>query len=122
MTLIISGYTEHVQATTEDGTTEDYQLIGTGSFDACVTSSIPLLNLSAPCPNPPCLFSGVHQPPMRGYFQGIDNFAKALVFFGLPGNYSSSDLAAAGRNFCAMDWCVTCICKTHTHTHTYQLL
>lgn len=63
-----SGYTELVQFIDDNGSHENYQLIGTGDFDACLISSTPLLNLSVPCTDRPCLWNGVHQPPMRGLF------------------------------------------------------
>lgn len=63
-----SGFTEQVQTTDESGQPIAYQLVGTGDFAACANSITPILNLTGPCPAPPCLFNGVHQPPTRGTF------------------------------------------------------
>lgn len=41
------------------------KLVGSGDFKSCLKNTLPLLNKTAPCPNPPCLFSGQHTPGFR---------------------------------------------------------
>lgn len=86
-------------------------LVGTGSFQQCVLTTIPLLNKTAPCPDEPCLFNGVHIPggaPGRRpdmHFIGISEYWYTVEnVFKLGGDYSYKDFANAARTFCAQDW------------------
>jgi Golgi nucleoside diphosphatase len=89
-------------------------LEGTGSFAQCVLTTIPLLNKTAPCPDEPCLFNGVHIPggaPGRRpdmHFIGISEYWYTVEnVFMLGGDYSYKDFANAARTFCGQDWNVT---------------
>ncbi|KAI9030445.1 nucleoside phosphatase family-domain-containing protein [Hyaloraphidium curvatum] len=89
-------------------------LVGTGSFAQCVLTTIPLLNKTAPCPDEPCLFNGVHIPggaPGRRpdmHFIGISEYWYTVEnVFQLGGDYSYKDFANAARTFCAQDWNTT---------------
>ncbi|KAJ3342379.1 Golgi apyrase [Gonapodya sp. JEL0774] len=39
--------------------------LGTGNFSRCLESLLPLINKTAPCLDPPCLFAGIHVPAPR---------------------------------------------------------
>ena len=42
-----------------------HKLVGTGSFTQCLQKTAPLLNKNAPCLAEPCLFDGMHVPPIN---------------------------------------------------------
>ncbi|KAI6036020.1 nucleoside phosphatase family-domain-containing protein [Pisolithus microcarpus] len=68
-----------------------YQLIGTGSFTQCLQKTAPLLNKEAPCSEAPCLFNGVHVPPINfssSRFIGVSEYwYSSEHIFGLGGPY-----------------------------------
>ncbi|KAH9048578.1 nucleoside phosphatase family-domain-containing protein [Lactarius hengduanensis] len=83
-------------------------LHGTGSFDRCLTETSPLLNKSAPCPDAPCLFNGVHVPPINfsvSHFIGISEYwYSSEHVFGLGGPYDFVQYERAAQEFCGKPW------------------
>ena len=56
---------------------ENYKFKGTGDYRKCQDALVPLINTSVPCPQPPCSFNGVYQPPINFYnseFYGFSEF------------------------------------------------
>ena len=56
---------------------EKIHLIGTGKFKECLSSTLPLLKKDAPCEDEPCLFNGVHVPPIDfdvNHFVGVSEY------------------------------------------------
>ncbi|GAA5998686.1 apyrase [Rhodotorula paludigena] len=54
-----------------------YTLRGTGDFAQCLRRQAPLLNKEVDCPDEPCLFNGVHVPPIDftvNHFIGISEY------------------------------------------------
>ncbi|KAH9043346.1 nucleoside phosphatase family-domain-containing protein [Lactarius pseudohatsudake] len=83
-------------------------LHGTGSFDRCLAETSPLLNKSAPCPDAPCLFNGVHVPPINfsvSHFIGISEYwYSSEHVFGLGGPYDFVQYERAAQEFCGKPW------------------
>ncbi|KAI6008076.1 nucleoside phosphatase family-domain-containing protein [Pisolithus marmoratus] len=85
-----------------------YQLIGTGSFTQCLQKTAPLLNKEAPCAEEPCLFNGVHVPPINfssSHFIGVSEYwYSSEHVFGLGGPYDFVQYERAATAFCGTDW------------------
>ncbi|KAF8643774.1 hypothetical protein AX16_008793 [Volvariella volvacea WC 439] len=85
-----------------------HHLVGTGSFEQCMRNASVLLNKSAPCPDSPCLMSGVHVPPIDfsvSHFIGISEYwYSSEHVFGLGGAYNFIQYERAASAFCARDW------------------
>lgn len=85
-----------------------YQLIGTGSFTQCLQKTAPLLNKEAPCSETPCLFNGVHVPPINfssSRFIGVSEYwYSSEHIFGLGGPYDFVQYERAATAFCERDW------------------
>ncbi|KAH9981397.1 nucleoside phosphatase family-domain-containing protein [Lactifluus volemus] len=61
-----------------------------------------------PCPDPPCLFNGVHVPPIDfsvSHFIGISEYwYSSEHVFGLGGPYDFVQYERAAQEFCGMPW------------------
>ncbi|KXS21685.1 hypothetical protein M427DRAFT_65660 [Gonapodya prolifera JEL478] len=85
--------------------------LGTGNFSRCLETLLPLLNKTAPCPDPPCLFAGTHVPAHStapGYspfstaaFLGVSEyFYTAASPWNLHGAYRPGAFVAEAKKFC----------------------
>lgn len=85
-----------------------HKLLGTGSFEQCLKKTLPLLNKDIPCPDAPCLFNGVHVPPINfsvSHFIGVSEYwYSSDHIFGLGGPYDFVQYERAASEFCARDW------------------
>ena len=97
---------------------QPHTLVGTGSFEQCLKETAPLLNKDAPCSSPPCLFNGVHVPPIDfsgSNFIGVSEYwYSAEHVFGLGGAYDFVQYERAAVEFCQRDW--TDILEQHKHS------
>lgn len=89
-------------------TVDGKQLEGTGSLQQCLTLMEPLLDKNTPCPDPPCLFAGVHVPGIDfdiNHFIGISEYYySAQDIFGLGGAYDYHTLSNAVAEHCSRSW------------------
>ena len=98
------------QAATDDSasSTSATSVVGTGSFGTCLASLKPLLQKEASCARPPCLFYGVHVPPIDfdvNHFIGVSEYwYSAHDVFGLGGVYDYVDFQQAAAKFCSRNW------------------
>lgn len=87
---------------------QTHTLVGTGSFEQCLQQTAPLLNKDAPCPDAPCLFNGVHVPPIDfsvSHFIGVSEYwYSSEHVFGLGGAYDVVQYERAASEFCSRDW------------------
>jgi Golgi nucleoside diphosphatase len=87
---------------------KSHLLHGTGSFENCLRSTSSLLNKDAPCPDAPCLFNGVHVPPIDfsvSHFIGVSEYwYSSEHVFGLGGPYDFVQYERAASQFCAREW------------------
>ncbi|TFY65005.1 hypothetical protein EVG20_g5750 [Dentipellis fragilis] len=85
-----------------------HTLLGTGSFNQCLSRVQPLLNKTAPCPDAPCLFNGVYVPPIdfsASHFIGVSEYwYSSEHVFGLGGAYDFVQFERAAQNFCGNKW------------------
>jgi golgi apyrase len=85
-----------------------HKLQGVGSFGRCLEETLPLLNQTAPCPDSPCLFNGVHVPPIDfsvSHFIGISEYwYSSEHVFGLGGPYDFVQYERAAQEFCGRPW------------------
>lgn len=85
-----------------------HTLLGTGSFEQCLKQTSPLLNKDTPCPDEPCLFNGVHVPPIdfsASHFIGVSEYwYSSEHVFGLGGPYDVVQYERAASEFCSRDW------------------
>ncbi|KAI0093758.1 nucleoside phosphatase family-domain-containing protein [Irpex rosettiformis] len=85
-----------------------HELVGTGSFEQCLQQTAPLLNKDAPCPDAPCLFNGIHVPPIDfsvSHFIGVSEYwYSSEHVFGLGGPYDVVQYERAASEFCSRDW------------------
>lgn len=85
-----------------------HTLVGTGSFEQCLERTSPLLNKDAPCSAPPCLFNGVHVPPIDfsgSHFIGVSEYWYSTEHvFGLGGAYDFIQYERAAGEFCQREW------------------
>lgn len=83
-------------------------LIGTGSFTHCLAETEPLLNKGAPCRDIPCLFDGVHVPPIdfsASHFIGVSEYwYSSEHIFGLGGAYDFVQYERAAQEYCGQNW------------------
>lgn len=90
------------------GATTTPQITGSGSFPTCLHSLSPLLDKSAPCLRPPCLFHGIHVPPIDfslNHFIGVSEYwFSSHDVFGLGGAYDYVSFQRAAEEFCARPW------------------
>lgn len=105
-------------------TRQAYTLRGTGSFEQCLQKTAPLLNKNAPCPDGPCLFNGVHVPPIDfsvSHFIGVSEYwYSSDHVFGLGGPYDYVQYERAASEFCARNW--NGIVKEHRETRQHGRL
>ncbi|KAH7104452.1 nucleoside phosphatase family-domain-containing protein [Auriculariales sp. MPI-PUGE-AT-0066] len=98
---------------------KQHTLVGTGSFTDCLAEMAPMLNKSTPCNQPPCLFNGVHVPPIdfeASHFIGVSEYwYSSENIFGLGGSYDFVQYERAASSFCGDDW------KTVLAKHDKQL-
>jgi golgi apyrase len=89
-------------------TKQPHKLLGTGSFEQCLQKTLPLLNKDTPCPDAPCLFNGVHVPPINfsvSHFIGVSEYwYSSEHVFGLGGPYDFVQYERAASKFCSRDW------------------
>jgi golgi apyrase len=89
-------------------TRKPHTLLGTGSFEGCLKRTAPLLNKTAPCPDTPCLFNGVHVPPIDfsvSHFIGVSEYwYSSEHVFGLGGAYDVVQYERAASEFCSRPW------------------
>ncbi|KII88173.1 hypothetical protein PLICRDRAFT_110398 [Plicaturopsis crispa FD-325 SS-3] len=87
---------------------KSHTLLGTGSFEQCLQKTAPLLNKHAPCLDAPCLFDGVHVPPIDfsvSHFIGISEYwYSSEHVFGLGGPYDFAQYERAASGFCSREW------------------
>ncbi|CAO1636081.1 unnamed protein product [Parajaminaea phylloscopi] len=95
-------------ATTSKGSLKSPPFLGTGSFKDCLASLSPLLDKSAHCSRPPCLFHGIHVPPIDfsvNHFIGVSEYwFSSHDVFGLGGAYDYVSFQRAAEKFCARPW------------------
>ena len=81
---------------------------GTGSLRQCMAQQVPLLDQGAACSVPPCLFHGVHVPPIeytKNEFVGVSEYwYSSHDVFDLGGSYDHKKFHQAADEFCASDW------------------
>ena len=83
---------------TEKGTYkgEEYKFIGTGDFQKCQETLMPLLNLTVPCSKPPCSLNGVYQPHIdytHSEFYGFSEYWYSMHdVLRIGGQYSSKKM------------------------------
>jgi golgi apyrase len=81
---------------------------GTGSFESCLEQTLPLLNKTAPCNDPPCLLNGVHAPNIDfsiNRFVGISEYwytADDVLKLGGEWNYEIFEKKAT--DYCSLNW------------------
>ena len=87
---------------------KQHKLVGTGSFTKCMSTMEPLLNKTLPCSELPCLFNGVHVPPIDfdvSHFIGVSEYwYSSEHIFGLGGAYDFVQYERAASEFCGEDW------------------
>jgi Golgi apyrase len=97
----------HVDPTTTHNQ-QAHRLRGTGSFEQCLQKTAPLLNKEVPCPDSPCLFNGVHVPPIDfavSHFIGVSEYwYSSEHVFGLGGPYDFVQYERAASEFCSQPW------------------
>jgi golgi apyrase len=85
-----------------------YALQGAGDFRACVERTLPLLNKDAKCYDDPCLFDGVHVPPIDfsvNHFIGIsDYWYSTQDVWRMGGIYDFVEFEKKALEFCSRDW------------------
>ncbi|KZV65925.1 hypothetical protein PENSPDRAFT_737401 [Peniophora sp. CONT] len=90
------------------GASQSRTLIGTGSFTHCLAETEPLLNKGAPCRDIPCLFDGVHVPPIdfsASHFIGVSEYwYSSEHIFGLGGSYDFVQYERAAQEYCGQHW------------------
>jgi Golgi nucleoside diphosphatase len=83
-------------------------VIGTGQFDQCLKDLAPLLDKEAACSQPPCLFHGVHVPPIDfsvNHFIGVSEYwFSSNDVFQLGGAYDFVSFQKAAQAFCGTTW------------------
>jgi Golgi apyrase len=85
-----------------------YTLKGVGDFRACVERTVPLLNKDAECRDLPCLFNGVHVPPIDfsvNHFIGIsDYWYSTQDVWKMGGVYDFVEFEKKAVEYCSRDW------------------
>jgi Golgi apyrase len=85
-----------------------YALQGMGDFRGCVERTLPLLNKDAECHDDPCLFDGVHVPPIDfavNHFIGIsDYWYSTQDVWRMGGVYDFPQFEKKALEFCSRDW------------------
>lgn len=86
-----------------------YTLKGTGDFRECVRRTGPLLNKEVECLDNPCLFNGVHVPPIDfsvNHFIGISEYWYSTqdVWSSNGGVYDFVEFEKNAIEYCSRDW------------------
>ncbi|GAA6034814.1 hypothetical protein JCM8097_009312 [Rhodosporidiobolus ruineniae] len=87
-----------------------YTLRGTGDFAGCLRRQQPLLNKEVACLDEPCLFNGVHVPPIDfsvNHFIGISEYwysTQDVWGAALNGVYDYVAFEKHAMEFCGQDW------------------
>lgn len=97
-----------IEDVADDTSTKSGTLKGSGDIHQCLTMLEPLLGKDTPCPDPPCLFAGVHVPNIDfdiNHFIGISEYYySAQDVFGLGGAYDYHTLSNAVESYCSREW------------------
>ncbi|KAJ1964354.1 Golgi apyrase, partial [Dispira parvispora] len=84
------------------------QLQGTGNFQACAQRAVRLLNKALPCTLNPCLFNGVHTPPIdfaHSQFVGISEYwYSSQDVFHLGGVWDFQAFEKKATEYCQTSW------------------
>lgn len=90
---------------------EGARFMGTGQFEECLKRTNPLLDKDAPCKDEPCLFHGVHVPPVDfkvNHFVGVSEYWHTThsVFEGKNEEtaYDFTTYQTKVNQFCSQDW------------------
>ncbi|KAM0788067.1 hypothetical protein ACM66B_001238 [Microbotryomycetes sp. NB124-2] len=86
-----------------------YMLKGTGDFNECVRQTGPLLNKEVECLDDPCLFNGVHVPPIDfqvNHFIGISEYWYSTqdVWSSSGGVYDFVEFEKNAIEYCSRTW------------------
>lgn len=86
-------------------------LVGTGKFDECLQTTIPLLAKDVPCEDDPCLLNGVHVPAIDfdvNHFVGISEYWHTTheIFEAAHSDkaYDFDTYQHRVKEFCSQDW------------------
>ncbi|KAG0257065.1 Golgi apyrase [Actinomortierella ambigua] len=83
-------------------------LTGSGSFSKCLEKVEPMLNKQVACYDEPCLFNGVHTPPIDfnvNTFIGVSEYwYSSHDILGLGGAYDYAEFERKSAEFCESDW------------------
>jgi Golgi nucleoside diphosphatase len=82
-------------------------LMGTGEFEKCTVKMLPILNETAPCPDYPCFFDGVHAPEKDLTMEkwiAVSEYWYTTSTFKLGGPYKYDKLLEKTKEFCDSDW------------------
>jgi len=79
-------------------------LQGTGSWSQCGNLLLAFLNLSAPCANTPCAFSGAWQPSLNGDFMAVSNFRDVADILDIGDKGTVQEIIDRGIKFCSLSW------------------
>ncbi|ORY57104.1 nucleoside phosphatase family-domain-containing protein [Leucosporidium creatinivorum] len=85
-----------------------YTLRGTGDFATCVRKTGPLLNKEVECLDQPCLFNGVHVPPIDfevNHFIGISEYYYSTQdVWSMGGVYDFVEFEKNAIEYCGRQW------------------
>lgn len=85
-----------------------YTLRGTGDFATCVRRTGPLLNKEVECLDQPCLFNGVHVPPIDfevNHFIGISEYYYSTQdVWSMGGVYDFVEFERNAIEYCGRQW------------------
>ncbi|KAF9430167.1 Golgi apyrase [Podila epigama] len=92
----------------ETHTVPHVPLTGSGSFAQCLKSVEKLLNKDVECKDEPCLFNGVHTPPIDfniNTFIGVSEYwYSSHDILGLGGAYDYAEFERKSAEFCNSEW------------------
>ena len=86
-------------------------LRGTGRFDECLRQTHPLLDMSAPCSDPPCLLNGAHVPAIDfdvNHFVGVSEYwhttHEVFEMGHTDKSYDFNTYQTRVKEFCSREW------------------
>ncbi|XP_032220507.2 ectonucleoside triphosphate diphosphohydrolase 4-like [Nematostella vectensis] len=89
---------------------KQHKFFGTGDFQQCSITLLPLVNATGPCKKPPCSINGVYQPLIGksyGEFYGFSEYWYSMHdVLRIGGHYSANAMATAAKEFCSTRWSV----------------
>ncbi|KAF9916799.1 Golgi apyrase [Linnemannia zychae] len=98
---------KHLQLS-ETHTVPHVPLMGSGSFQECLKKVEVLLNKDKECHDEPCLFNGVHTPPIDfniNTFIGVSEYwYSSHDILGLGGAYDYAEFERKSAEFCNSEW------------------